>query len=141
MASFSDRSPLDSDAVEAIARRLTERVLARLESGAANRGDHGAADAHLTVGQVAERLGVARSTVYAHWREWGGFKLGNGVKAPIRFDVTTLPGTHNVDRTRDGRDRTVSVRPPVPALARRRKRRRDLLTDAPRFGNPIGSGS
>jgi hypothetical protein len=45
----------------------------------------------LTVGEVAEGFGVARSTVYAHWREWAGYKLGASAKAPIRFEGTDLP--------------------------------------------------
>jgi hypothetical protein len=45
----------------------------------------------LTVGEVAERFGVARSTVYEHWEDWGGFKLGKSETAPIRFDSGALP--------------------------------------------------
>ena len=79
----------------------------------------------LTVGEVAERFGVARSTVYAHWREWGGYKLSESAKAPIRFDRTELP-------TRP------SAKPPLgtqPAAPRARSRRRELISDQPRF-NP-----
>ncbi len=49
----------------------------------------------LTVEQLAARLGVARSTVYAHWQGWGGYKLGTGPKAPIRFSADRLPATRH----------------------------------------------
>jgi hypothetical protein len=133
----SARPPLDTELVDEIAQRLTERVLARLDAVAAHGSVHNASG-HLTVGQVAARLGVARSTVYAHWREWGGFKLGDGLKAPIRFNAATLPGsTTSRDRSAD----PARAKPTVPSNKRRRKRRADLLTDAPRFGDPIGLAS
>lgn len=37
----------------------------------------------LSLEEAAERIGVAPSTLYKHWREWGGlrgFKVGNLVK-------------------------------------------------------------
>ena len=78
----------------------------------------------LTVGEVAERFGVARSTVYAHWREWGGYKLSASAKAPIRFEGTELPKP------------PAAMQPPEtrPAVQRRRRsRRRELISDQPRF--------
>jgi transposase-like protein len=129
--------PLDPDLVDEIARRLTERVLARLDAVAADNDVHDASG-HLTVGQVALRLGVARSTVYAHWREWGGFKLGSGLKAPIRFNAASLPGSTAPRKTSA---QTQREKPTLPSTNRRRKRRSDLLTDAPRFGDPIGFAS
>ena len=142
MASISDRPPLDRDVLDAIAERLSERVLARLETADARHSDHSAFDPRLSVAQVAELLGVARSTVYAHWREWGGFKLGNGAKAPIRFSATALPGGENLGLVRDTSKRSPSGEQSVRSATRRSsKRRRDLVTDAPRFGNPIGSAS
>src|SRR4051794_25732344 len=73
---------------------ITERVVAALreELEAIATGlltDNGSQP--LTVGDVADRFGVARSSVYAHWREWGGYKLGNSAKAPIRFEGPALP--------------------------------------------------
>lgn len=57
---------------------ITERVVAglrdELEAIAMSLlADNGSEP--LTVGEVAERFGVARSTVYAHWPEWGGYTL------------------------------------------------------------------
>jgi len=37
----------------------------------------------LTVAETAERIGVAPSTLYKHWREWAGlhgYKVGNLVR-------------------------------------------------------------
>jgi transposase-like protein len=82
---------LDDATVEIIVERVVAALrdelpeLARTMAGAA-------ASTQLTVADVAERLGVARSTVYAHWREWGGYKLGPGERAPIRFDESRLQG-------------------------------------------------
>lgn len=81
----------------------------------------------LTVAEVAERLGVARSTVYAHWREWGGFKLSGGEKAPIRFAVEQLPASSEGRRRPEHNAREALPRP------RRRRRRKDLIADAPRL--------
>jgi transposase-like protein len=85
----------------------------------------------LTVGQVARRLGVARSTVYAHWREWGGYKLGRGDKAPIRFDSGALLVVADKPRSQQ-----LFKIEPVSRPTRRHRRRRDLLVDAPRFAQP-----
>lgn len=88
------------------------------------------ARAVLTVAEVAGRLGVTRPTVYAHWREWGGYRLGRGTRAPIRFDPERLPSPL-----------------PNPAgdapAARRRAGERDhrrLIADEPRFSQPFSEG-
>ena len=82
----------------------------------------------LTVGEVAERFGVARSTVYAHWREWGGYKLGNSATAPIRFEGAVLPARASTTRATD---------PQPTRRPTRRRRRRQLISDAPRFEQSI----
>jgi transposase-like protein len=84
----------------------------------------------LTVEQVATRLGVARSTVYAHWREWGGYKLGRGDKAPIRFDADRLPTPTNGTAPDASASHRSTSRP-------KRRPRRTLIRDAPRFTEPI----
>lgn len=43
----------------------------------------------LTAGELALRLRVERPWVYRHRRLLGGFRLGNGPKAPWRFDYET----------------------------------------------------
>jgi hypothetical protein len=82
----------------------------------------------LTVEQLAAQLGVARSTVYAHWREWGGYKLGTGPKAPIRFDADALPSARDDGAASPGTEARPSHKP-----ARRRRTRRELIKDAPRL--------
>lgn len=39
---------------------------------------------------LAKRLGVSREHVYAHAKEFGGVKLGNGPRARWRFDPARL---------------------------------------------------
>ena len=65
---------LEPDYIEAIAREVAARL--------ATRGL-----GLVTVDQLADELKVERSWVYARWRELGGFKLGTGRNAPIRFDL------------------------------------------------------
>lgn len=36
--------------------------------------------------ELARRLGIARSTVYANARRFGAIRLGDGPRAPLRFD-------------------------------------------------------
>ncbi|HWD74140.1 MAG TPA: hypothetical protein VG371_03320, partial [Solirubrobacteraceae bacterium] len=119
--------------IELIADRVMAALRDDLETLAADL--LGAAPSEqLTVEQVARRLGVATSTVYAHWREWGGYKLGPGNKAPIRFDSTALPIV---------RPQLAPASPSSPAAeskpARKRRKRSDLLGDVPRLpDNPSG---
>jgi transposase-like protein len=84
----------------------------------------------MTVAEVAARLGVTRSTVYAHWREWGGYKLGSGEKALIRFGASKLPShmSENDDGAENQGPRTTR---------RRRSRKRALIVDAPRMVEPL----
>lgn len=88
----------------------------------------------LTVGQVARRLGVARSTVYTHWREWGGYKLGLGERAPIRFVASQLPNPTSAK----GAGTTGPVAAPAPR--RTRRTRRSLIVDAPRLSETFDEG-
>lgn len=65
---------LDSEDVEAIARRVAE-LLTPSEVGLTDaRG-------------LAEQLGVTREWVYANATRLGGVRLGTGPKARLRFDV------------------------------------------------------
>jgi hypothetical protein len=65
---------LDQDDVEAIAQRVAEIVApspGRL----------------LDARELAERLGVRRGWVYAHAALLGAVRLGEGPRAPLRFDL------------------------------------------------------
>jgi hypothetical protein len=97
---------LDSDDVEAIARRVAELV--------------GKAPGLVDAQSVAAELSVEREWVYAHARELGAVRLGDGPKARLRFDprsvrerVTALaaqPDSPPPDKPRRRRSR----RPPTP---------------------------
>lgn len=114
--------------IELIAQRVVTALRDDLEAIAAGLSSSTQLSEHLTVGQVAQRLGVARSTVYAHWREWGGYKLGRSDKAPIRFPSAELPVV-NTEPT----SLPTPLLHPKSTRAVKKRRRRDLLADAPRL--------
>lgn len=128
MLAGNDQVQADDGAVDLIAARVTAALREDLETMLRGFGHPATSGQSLTVEQLAARLGVARSTVYAHWREWGGYKLGSGKKAPIRFDHDKL----NVARYTTGQ--------PDPHRRReastKKRRRRELITDAPRMQRP-----
>ena len=105
--------------VDAIARRVVEL----LEGGHARAGGAaagaGAASACLTVWQVAARYGVSRSWVYAHQRELGAMRLGQGAPARLRFDATVVAEAI-----------TAVDRPQGPVNGEMTDRRRDLANAA-----------
>lgn len=127
-----EQGAVNERTIELIAERVVAALREHLETIAAELSPPAQPNEQLTVGQVARRLGVARSTVYAHWREWGGYKLGPGGKAPIRFDSGALP----IARPKS-EPRPPLVVEPVSRPARRKRRRRDLLVDAPRLARPL----
>jgi transposase-like protein len=115
---------IDERTIELIANRVAAVLREELVEIAAQLARDGAGSP-LTVGDVAERFGVARSTVYAHWQEWGGYKLGESAKAPIRFAGAELA---------IGRSSNQPTEPPTTKRSpTRRRRRRELISDAPRF--------
>lgn len=130
---MSQGESIDERAIELIASRVARALRDELAAIGAELGRRSAAESALTVDDVAERLGVSRSTVYAHWREWGGYKLGGGEKTAIRFSASALP-TH----------RDTSAHPPPngtgPTTARRRRRARGhpVLRGAPRIPLELG---
>jgi len=65
-----------------LAERVAERIVELLRGETATPCD-GLVDART----LADRLGVARGFVYAHADELGAVRLGDGPKAPLRFDV------------------------------------------------------
>ncbi len=125
--------PVDEHAIELIAERVIEALRCDLKAIAGELATPATPDDQLTVEQVAGRLGVARSTVYAHWREWGGYKLGAGPKARIRFDSSALPVVAPARKPpRSG--------PELERVGRRprgRRPRRKLLVPAPRLSGPL----
>jgi hypothetical protein len=72
----SPRVKLDSQAVEAIARRVVE-ILERRELQGRELVD---------AAELARRFGIERSWVYSHAIELGAVKLGSGAKPRLRFD-------------------------------------------------------
>jgi transposase-like protein len=128
-----DGGMVTDDAVELIAERVIEALRCDLVAIAAELTKPAKANDQLSVEQVARRLGVGRSTVYAHWREWGGYKLGPGEKAPIRFDSGALPAAPPATPARPAAE----TKQPVSSPRARRGLRRDLLVDAPRFAHPL----
>jgi DNA-binding transcriptional ArsR family regulator len=124
---------IDDHAVGLIASRVAMALREELEALALRLGKTNGNESPLTVDDVAERLGVSRSTVYAHWREWGGYKLGQGEKAAIRFSANALP-THTGTSARSQRDGNGSD----TTRRRSRDRRRPLLRGAPRLPVSLG---
>jgi transposase-like protein len=129
---ISDQGAVDEETIDLIAQRVIAAIREDLDAIA-----HGlsvpVATEQLTVGQVARQLGVARSTVYAHWREWGGYKLGAGDKAPIRFDSAALPIIAHEPKPRTSRRSSTQ---PGSIRIRRRGNRPGLIGDAPRIADP-----
>lgn len=62
----------------------------------------------------------------------GGYKLGSGDKAPIRFDGDSLP----IIRPNLGAKPPLAVKPTSKRVGKKR-RRSDLLADAPRLVQPL----
>jgi hypothetical protein len=120
------QAEVDERTVELIATRVIVALREDIEALAAFTRRESSSGS-LTVEQLATRLGIARSTVYAHWREWGGYKLGTGPKARIRFNGDALPSARD--------DAAVPARKARPSSkpSRRRRTRRQLITDAPRL--------
>jgi hypothetical protein len=116
---------IDDHTIELIANRVAAALKEELLEIVAQLAARDGAGSTLTVGDVAERFGVARSTVYAHWQEWGGYKLGESAKAPIRFAGAELAIGHSVNQATEP--------PPTKRSPTRRRRRRELISDAPRL--------
>ena len=115
---------IDERAIELIAVRVANALKEELAEIARGFGTRNAEESALTVNDVAARFCVSRSTVYAHWREWGGYRLGEGATAPIRFEGSRLPASHDTHQP---------TQPLPPKRPRRGRRRRDLISDAPRL--------
>ena len=82
--------------IDAIARRVLELDFGSTLSTRAGES------ALLTVAEVAARLNVSHAWVYAHKRDLGAIRLGNGPKARLRFEATAvLAELHRRDRPAD----------------------------------------
>lgn len=73
----------------------------------------------LDAAAVAKRLGISRETVYARAVELGGQKIGNGPKAPWRFDPAKLSPASP--------EQQVSAPKPKPQRRRRQPKRSGIL--------------
>lgn len=124
LTSGSDRE-LEERTIAEIVDRVIAALRADLEELAGELS--GPAAEQLTVDQVARRLGVARSTVYAHWRQWGGYKLGPNQRSHISFGASSLI----LGGTRASPD-ALQIGPKKRRPARRRTKRA-LIATAPRF--------
>jgi Bacterial regulatory proteins, tetR family len=120
----TESAGLDDRTIEQIAARVATALRDELADIAARTESGGREDA-LTVDDVARRLGVARSTVYTHWQEWGGYKLGPGDKAAIRFHPGGVPAHPSVGAQ--------STPPARTGPRRSRPRGRTLLRGRPRL--------
>ncbi len=95
---------LDPDQLDALADLVADRLAERLAAPAPRPG--GLVDA----ATVAERLGVARSWVYAHADELGAVRLGEKGKAKqggprLRFDLdAAIAGAVGVSKSQIERD-------------------------------------
>lgn len=78
---------LHPDDLAMLAELVADRLAARLSE--ATRQTR-APDHWLTAAEVAQRFGVTRSLIYAHARELGGVRVGDGPKAPWRFKAAEV---------------------------------------------------
>jgi hypothetical protein len=102
--------------VEEIARRVVE-LLEGNRSDGADAATRGATNGTcLTVSQVAARYRVSRSWVYAHQRELGAMRLGEGPRARLRFDAKMVADAIAAF------DRHAPPEPPKNAVGRREMR-------------------
>jgi excisionase family DNA binding protein len=84
------------------------------------------AEPFLTAEELAKMLGVTRSFVYEHAEELGGYRLGGGPRARLRFDLDEGRRRTSCYRSRESR----SVDPARAAASRPRRHRR-MGTSAP----------
>jgi excisionase family DNA binding protein len=94
---------LNAEAVEALADRVAELVVDRLR-------DDETTERMVSTAEIARRFGVSRDYVYDHAGELGAVRLGDGRRAPLRFDPRAV-----ADRLAE---------PPSPPTAEERETKR-----------------
>jgi hypothetical protein len=67
--------------------QAVERVAQRVVQLLRNDKPHGGEPELITAGELAHRLRVQRSWIYKHRHLLGGERIGDGPKAPWRFDL------------------------------------------------------
>lgn len=95
----------DPALVEAVARRVLELLQEQPPGSSAGE--------LLTVAEIATRYRVRPNWVYAHQRELGVIRLGNGPKARLRFDshvVAAVLDRHQHPGRRRGKDHRPGAR-------------------------------
>jgi hypothetical protein len=110
---------LDDDDIEAVAARVVEML--RHEDRA--RAERGLVDA----AALARILNVDRDWVYAHAHKLAPVRLGDGPKAPLRFDV---------ERVRERLEASDETQP-LPDEQVPRRRRRSVRNALPSGARPI----
>lgn len=70
---------LDPASIEALARRLAELL-----------SDDDVGNNLVDAAELARRFSVSRDYVYEHADELGAVRLGNGLRARLRFDIVTV---------------------------------------------------
>jgi hypothetical protein len=104
---------LDADDIEAVATRVVELLEERDDPSSRL----------VDAATLARTLRVERDWVYARARELGAIRLGDGPKAPLRFDVRLVRALLAADNGRQ-------PRPAEPTQRRRgRPRKRTLPPD------------
>jgi len=111
---MSDRLALDPATIEQIAAA----VVARLTDAQPDTGP-----ALIDAAEVARRHGVTRSWAYDHAADLGAIRLGNGTRARLRFDPTTVAAyltrgrpTAASEQAADPARRLRAQRPATPLL-------------------------
>lgn len=125
---------LDAESIEALAEALAPKVAARLAAQPA-RGD----GSLVTAATLAQVLGVSRAFVYEHADALGAVRLGQGPKAPLRFDVEAAKAAHSRSCSEESDRPEMQATAGAPGRGRKGRRRR-LPNDLPAPGSVLRSG-
>lgn len=106
LASGTGASATIAELAELVAARVVEVL---------GQGDLRPISALVTAAEVADRLGVCKSWVYANKTRLGAVKLGSGPRARLRFDL---------ERVKQELGRPTASEPPTPPQERRGRSRK-----------------